>query len=236
MIEVSNMKTKLLLTLITLFGSIPCLTAQVDKVTQWTELLPVNYNGSMDERYLRSSEANSTYKLTIYLPLTYAVSDDTYPIMILTDATIGSGLARSTFDLLTLDKTIPEVIVVGIGYPYTDMTQLQRNRYRDMMPTHVEGYEPSGGADKFINFIEKELYPFIGKNYRVDTTDRAFYGYSAGGLLGGHILLEKPYLFNRYVIGSPAYDWDDQEIMNRIQGMDKVESASDIVLYTYVGG
>lgn len=208
----------------------------IDKIAQMTKDLPVNYKGSVDERYLISSEVNSTFKLNICLPASYNESEDIYPIMILTDASIGSGIAQSTFDLLTWDKTIPEVIVIGIDYPYTDMTQLQRYRFRDMIPTHVEGYEPSGDADKFINFIEKELFPYIQNNYRVDTTDRAFYGHSAGGLLGSHILLEKPYLFNRYVIGSPAYSWDDNEIIKRIQGMDKVGDKSDIVIYSYIGG
>jgi len=228
------MKTKLMLTVITFFLTIHCLKAQVDKIAQMTEQLPVNYKGFVDERYLISGEVNSTFKLNIYLPLSYNESEDIYPIMILTDASIGSGIAQSTFDLLTWGKTIPEVIVIGIDYPYTDMTQLQRYRFRDMMPTHVEGYEPSGDADKFINFIEKELFPYIQNNYRVDTTDRAFYGHSAGGNLGSHILLEKPYLFNRYVIGSPGYYWDDNEIIKRIQGMDKIGGKSEIVIYSYI--
>ena len=211
-------------------------TAQVDKIAQMTAKMPDHYLGSLDERYLISVETNSTYKLNIYLPISYNVSKDIYPIMILTDASTCSGIAQTTFDLLTWGKTIPEVIVIGIDYPYTDMTQLQRYRFRDMLPTHVEGYEPSGDADKFINFIEKELFPYIQNNYRVDTTDIAFYGHSAAGLLGSHILLEKPNLFNRYVIGSPGYYWDDNEMIKRIQGMDKVGGKSKIVIYSYIGG
>ena len=225
-----------MLTVITFFFTIHCLKAQVDKIAQMTEQLPVNYKGFVDERYLISGEVNSTFKLNIYLPLSYSESEDIYPIMILTDASYGSGIAQTTFDALTMFKTIPEVIVIGIDYPYTDMTQLQRYRFRDMVPTHVEGYEPSGEADKFINFIEKELFPYIQNNYRVDTTDRAYYGHSLGGLLGSHILLEKPYLFNRYVIGSPSYWWDGNEIIKRIQGMDKIGGKSDIVIYSYTEG
>ncbi len=224
-----------MLTVITFFVTMHCLTAQVDKIAQMTEALPDHYMGSVDERYLISVETNSTYKLNIYLPISYNVSKDIYPIMILTDAYTGIKIAQTTFDLLTWWKEIPEVIVVGIDYPYTNMTQLQRYRFRDMMPTHVEGYEPSGNADKFINFIEKEVFPFIQDNYRVDITDRSFYGASAGGNLASHILLEKPYLFNRYIIGSPAYWWDDNEIIKRIQGMDKVGDKSDIVIYSYIG-
>jgi predicted alpha/beta superfamily hydrolase len=230
------MKPKLMLTVITFFVTMHCLTAQVDKIAQMSKDLPINYKGSVDERYLISSEVNSTFKLNIYIPGSYNESEDVYPIIILTDACSGSGIAQTTFDVLSWIKTIPEVIVIGIDYPYTDMTQLQRYRFRDMMPTHVEGYEPSGDADKFISFIEKELFPYIQNNYRVDTTDRAFYGHSAGGNLGSHILLEKPYLFNRYVLGSPGYYWDDNEIIKRIQGMDKVGGEYEIVIYSYVEG
>ena len=208
----------------------------IDKIAQMMKNLPVNYKGSVDERYLISSEVNCTFKLNICLPVSYNESEDIYPIMILTDAYSATGIAQSTFDCLTLSKTSPDVIVVGIDYPYTDFTQLQRYRFRDMLPTHVEGYEPSGDADKFINFIEKELFPYIQNNYRVDTTDIAFYGHSAAGLLGSHILLEKPNLFNRYVIGSPGYYWDDNEMIKRIQGMDKVGGKSKIVIYSYIGG
>ena len=213
-------------------------TAQVDKIAQMTKDLdlPVNYKGSDDERYLISSEVNCTFKINIHLPVSYNESEDIYPIMILTDSYVALGIAQTTFDALTLFKTIPDVIIIGIDYPYTDMTQLQRYRFRDMVSTHVEGYEPSGDADKFINFIEKELFPYIQNNYRVDTTDRAYYGHSLGGILGSHILLKKPYLFNRYVIGSPSYWWDDNEIIKRIQGMDKVGSKSEIVFYSYIGG
>ena len=226
-----------MLTVITLFMAMQGLTAQVDRIAQITEHYPAIYRGSVDVRYFNSSEVDCTYKLMIDLPHSYDESDEKlYPIMILTDAYATAGIAQTTFDALTMDHTIPEVIVIGIDYPYTNMTQLQRYRFRDMMPTHIEGYEPSGDADKFINFIEKELFPYMQNNYHVDTTDRAFFGHSAAGLFGSHILLEKPYLFNRYVIGSPVYQWDDKEMIKRIEGMEKVGGNSEIVIYSYIGG
>ncbi len=231
------MKTKLVFTVIAIFTSVFCLTAQVDKIAEMMDGLdmPENYRGFIDERYLISNETDLTFKLNIYLPVAYNESKDNYPIMILTDAYWYTGIAQSTFDLLTFYKEVPEVIVVGIDYPYSNMMQLVRNRYRDMTPTHVEGYDPSGEADKFIAFIEKELLPFIVNNYRADSTDRCFYGHSIGGLLGSHILIEKPYLFNRYIIGSPSYYWDNREIINRIQNKDSIGGQSNIVIYSFMG-
>lgn len=95
----------------------------------------------MDERYLSSKETNSSFKIQIYLPLTYSDTQEKYPIMVLTDAIWSMGIAQSTFDYMTvLEKEIPEVIIVGIDYPYSKNLNWARNRFRDMLPTHVEDY------------------------------------------------------------------------------------------------
>lgn len=164
--------------------------AQEDKIASLGKSMKgAYYTGSIDERDLTSKETNATYKILIYLPLTYPETQKKYPIMILTDAFWAMGIVQTTFDLMTfMAKEIPEVIVVGIVYPYSSVLDMARNRFRDMLPTHVDGYNPSGSADKFIAFIKKELFPYIENNYRIDTTDRCFCGHSFGGLLGTHIL------------------------------------------------
>lgn len=118
------------------------LHAQEDKIASMaTGLLREHYNGSMDERYLSSKETNSSFKIQIYLPLTYSDTQEKYPIMVLTDAIWSMGIAQSTFDYMTvLEKEIPEVIIVGIDYPYSKNLNWARNRFRDMLPTHVEDY------------------------------------------------------------------------------------------------
>jgi uncharacterized protein len=214
------------------------LNAQEDKIASMAKgLLREHYNGSIDERYLTSKETNSTFKIKIYLPITYSDTQAKYPIMILTDAIWAMGIAQSTFDYMTvLDKEIPEVIIVGIDYPYSKNLDWARNRFRDMLPTHVEGYDPSGSADKFIAFIKKELFPYIENNYRVDTTDRCFCGHSFGGLLGSHIFMEHSNLFNRYIIGSPSYWWDNKEITKRLSAKAFLSADSVKAVYTYIGG
>lgn len=195
------------------------------------------YTGSLDERYLTSKETNATYKILIYLPITYHETQKKYPIMILTDAFWAMGIAQTTFDYMTLmDKEIPEVIVVGISYPNSTALDMARNRFRDMGPTHVEGYDPSGSADKFIGFIKKELFIYIENNYRIDTTDRCFFGHSFAGLLGSHILIEQPHLFNRYIIGSPSYWWDKKEITKRLATKSNLQSDSIKSIFTFIGG
>jgi hypothetical protein len=137
---------------------------------------------------------------------------------------------------MTLFQEIPDVIIVGIGYPASSTIDWTRNRFRDMTPTHVQGFNPSGKADNFISFIKKELYPYIENNYRVDTTDRCYFGHSLGGLVGSYILIEHPELFNHYILGSPSYWWDDKEIMKRLSGKNYIISNNIKTIYTYIGG
>jgi len=150
--------------------SIACrLNAQEDKIAaMFKEFTQLNFAGSIDERYLPSKETNSTFVINIYLPSSYTDTQKKYPVMILTDALWSMGIAQTTFDIMTIFRDIPEVIIVGIGYPPSSPLDWMRYRFKDMTPTPVAGYDPSGSADKFIAFIRKELYPYIENNYRID--------------------------------------------------------------------
>lgn len=105
---------------------------------------------------------------------------------------------------LTTDA-IPPMIIVGI---------LNTNRTRDYTPTHVptdpSGFDlsQSGGGDAFLDFIEKELIPYIDKNYRT-TPYRTFVGHSLGGLLTGYTLAKRPHLFKNFLSLDPTSDWDN---------------------------
>ena len=232
------MKPLKLVFLFVLFSISFGLNAQEDKIAAMAKSVKGSYyTGSIDERHLTSKETDATYRILIYLPVSYPETQRKYPIMIMTDAYWAMGIAQTTFDLMTFyTHEIPEVIVVGISYPHSSLMDMTRNRHRDFLPTHVEGYNPSGSADKFINFIKKELIPFVENSYRVDTTDRCFSGHSYGGLLGAHILLEQPQLFNRYIIGSPSYWWDNEEITKRLSTKSYLASDSIKTIFTFIGG
>jgi predicted alpha/beta superfamily hydrolase len=192
--------------------------------------------GSIEERTLYSNETNSAFLLTVYLPPSYTDTQKKYPLMIINDASLVIGMAQSTFDCLTLLQEVPEVIVVGITYPQDNNLEITRNRFRDMTPTHSDGFEPSGKADSYIAFIKNELFPYIENNYRVDTTDKCFFGHSLGGLLGAHILVDQPDLFNRYILGSPSLFWDNFEVVKRLSNKSSISAVNLKAVYTYVGG
>lgn len=106
----------------------------------------------------------------------------------------------------------PEMIVVGI--PNTDRT-------RDLTPTHINSDLPmmdsassvtSGGGEKFISFIEKELIPHIDSLYPTEPY-RMLIGHSFGGLTVINTIVHHTNLFNSYVAIDPSMWWDKYRLL-----------------------
>lgn len=164
---------------------------------------------------IKSAVLGETRDLNIYLPLSYTSdSARSYPVIYLLDGSKDedfihiSGLVQ--FGSFPWIKMIPESIVVGIG---------NVDRKRDFtFPSHSERdlkeLPTSGGSEKFIGFLEKELQPFIESAFRTtDTT--TIIGQSLGGLLAAEILFEKPNLFDNYIIVSPSLWWDNESLLDK---------------------
>ncbi len=98
---------------------------------------------------------------------------------------------------------LPRMILVGISN--------QENRNRDLTPTKVKGMK-SGGAEKFITFIEKELMPYIDEKYAT-TPHRTLIGHSHAGLFTIATLVNHTDLFNNYIAIDPSMYWDDQRFL-----------------------
>jgi len=122
-------------------------------------------------------------------------------------------MAADVVTSLLFGQEIPEIIVVGIGYPVQSYADWLRLRARDLTPTAMDEIPLSGGADRFLSFLRTELLPYIESSYRADSTNRAILGYSYGGLFVLYSLLSQPGLFRRYAASSPSVDWDGQFLM-----------------------
>jgi predicted alpha/beta superfamily hydrolase len=100
------------------------------------------------------------------------------------------------------------------------------DRTRDLTPTHadiknpdgttVTAFPTSGGADRFLDFIQTEPIPEIEKRYRT-APYRIFAGHSVGGLLAIHALITRPDLFNAYIAVSPSLQWDNGHTLRQAQ-------------------
>lgn len=157
------------------------------------------------------------YLINVHLPLSYGMNQDSYPVIYYTDAFFATEIVTGTKKILEVSGKIANTILVGISHE-GDFMQFVSNRSRDLIPTHVpqekvtvypEATPASGGADHFLAFIEHELFLLIEKEYRVDASGRGLIGSSYGGLFAAWIMVNRPELFQRYLITSPALYWDD---------------------------
>jgi predicted alpha/beta superfamily hydrolase len=138
-------------------------------------------------------------------PASYDTSGQPYPVVYMTDGDAQLGHTAATIEFLARNGRMPEMIVVAIT---------NTDRTRDLTPTKGtdnQGKEipSSGGADKFLKFIETELIPQVEKTYRTQPY-RVFAGHSLGGLLAVHAFATKNDLFNAYIAVSPSLWWDKQ--------------------------
>ncbi len=146
--------------------------------------------------------------LFVATPTGYERTRQRYPVIYLTDAETQFLHTKATVDFLARNGLMPSAIVVGVT---------NTDRSRDLTPTRAdfkgaEGksipFPTSGGGDRFLDFFERELIPWVDANYRTEPF-RIFCGHSFGGLLAVHAFLTRPDLFNAVVAVSPTYLWDD---------------------------
>jgi predicted alpha/beta superfamily hydrolase len=67
----------------------------------------------------------------------------------------------------------------------------------------------TGGADRFLRFIEEDVLPFVETLALVDPERRTLFGHSFGGLFTLHVLFSSSRAFSRFVAASPTIYWED---------------------------
>jgi uncharacterized protein len=173
--------------------------------------------------------------LNIYLPEGYSQDvKTTYPVIYLLDGSADEdfihvvGLVQfSAFEWINL---VPKSIVVGIATV---------DRRRDFsFPTTIaqdrKKFPTAGQSGKFIDFIEKELQPFIEKKFRTSNA-KTIIGQSFGGLLATEILLKKPTLFDKYIIISPSLWWNNGSLLDQNSKMLGEDFPQKLTIYIAVG-
>jgi predicted alpha/beta superfamily hydrolase len=139
-------------------------------------------------------------KLKVFLPDNYDTNDSiSYPVIYVLDGEWHTGLNNWNAYKLAQEGVIPPAIIVGI---------INVDRNRDFLPTHVGINSTSGKAKDFLEFISKELKPYIDSLY--NTSGRtALVGHSFGGVFTMYALLTSPDLFDAHVVSDPPFGWDD---------------------------
>ena len=154
---------------------------------------------------ITSEILEETRNISISLPDDYAYSETLYPVLYLLDGGTHLQHASAAVDYHSGRGTIPDIIVVAIH---------NIDRSRDFSPVHVENIPTSGGAEKFLGFLSKELVPYLDKNYRTSGFN-ILLGHSFGGTFIGYTLLAEPDLFDAYLAVSPYLMYADNLVVNK---------------------
>ena len=185
-------------------------------------------------RKLTSAAVNQEYQLFVHLPGSYSQNKDkSYPVVYLLDGQYDFPFLTGVYGGQYYDGFLPELIIVGITWGGKD-PDAGYLRARDFSPTHNDGLAQSGGGPKFLEFIKKELSPFVASTYRV-TDDRTLVGSSFGGLFTLYALFTDPSLFHRYVLTSPSLGWDNGILSTYEKKYTETGSATPVKLFMGIG-
>ena len=158
---------------------------------------------------LNSEVLQEQRDIFVYLPVGYELTEEKYPVIYILDGRGNFAFSATTSNFLSRTQRMPRSIVVGI--PNTD-------RNRDFTPVHEERTPTSGGADNFLEFIEKELIPYIDKNYRTHSY-RTLFGHSLCGMFAIYTLFEKPEMFDSFIAVSPYLQYADQFVVDEVESI-----------------
>ncbi|WP_316751682.1 alpha/beta hydrolase-fold protein [Pedobacter gandavensis] len=213
---------RLTLSVLTAFFSLSALAQKDNKITI----------GTIDS--IQSKILNEQRKIWVYVPDSWTPdSKQRYPVLYLLDGADHFSSVVGIIQHLSqgIGNTIcPEMIVVGI--PNTD-------RIRDLTPTHVDAPPPytdslmlktTGGGERFVSFLEKELMPRIDSLYPTQPY-KILTGHSFGGLTVMNVAINHTKLFNAYICIDPSMWWDQMNLLNTTQKALKEKNFSGTTLY-----
>ncbi len=204
--------TTRLAALVTLAMAFVSMTALADESD---DEIVIGRKWSIESAILQEKREYIVYVPALYDDRLYA--QVRYPVMFVLDGEEHFKSAAGMVHFMSESNSqIPQQIVVAI---------INTDRARDLTPTpskadmtgreHAE-FETTGGADRFLQFLEKELIPRIEADYRT-APYRTFVGHSFGGLAVLHSFLTQPGLFRGYIAIDSSLWWQEQFMVKRVQ-------------------
>lgn len=184
---------------------------------------------------LKSSFASDReYVMHITYAMDSVIPGEKYPVLYYTDAWASVDYFNLMGNFLGNSKEIEPVILVGISFE-ADVDDWLKLRRQDLWPTSFYESDSIIHAKNFLNFIKKELMPYVEQNYPADATDRGFFGYSLGGLFATWVLKEDPLLFKRMGIGSPWVAHKDYLLLKNPTLLNNINNIQDLKVFVEYG-
>lgn len=181
------------------------------------------YQLDRSEEFILKSESGD-YRIMVSLPegeapagghaITYVLDGDELFPVVTSVLRLQAGTGK-----LSKHNGITPGIVVGIGYGGQSRRDFDYTLPSPPGPpeTYRNGkpYPPreGGAADKFFEFLDKELRPSIEKRYAVNRQRQTLLGNGYGGLFALHVLFTRPEAFQTYIASSPSVWWNDRYVL-----------------------
>jgi len=177
------------------------------------------------EHLIRSKFVDQTFRIRVFQPLMRKDASERFPVLYATDADKLFDALAALSKEMQLFGEVQRFILVGIGYENRGAADALR--MRDLLTRDVQqrlapitqllidsplvsGVEDirtltgSTDASAFLQFIRRELKPFIESRYPIGDQGASFAGFSAGGSFGLYALFSEPDTFQRYILNSPG--------------------------------
>ena len=166
---------------------------------------PITLDGT-ELHPLESKINGRPYQLLVSYPASYQDrGEKRYPVLYALDGYWDTKLFNSMYGNLYFDQTVPEFIIVGIGYSDPSLDP-HKERRKDMVPAAIQpdSANENVNGESFLRIIKEEFIPYIDQNLRTDTSYRVLSGSSLGGFFVINAMLADPEFFEAHIAISPA--------------------------------
>ncbi len=193
---------------------------------------PINFATSFAHR---SEVLGEERTILVATPRGYEGGKLRYPVLYVTDGETQFLHTVASAEFLARNGRISPLVVVGV-------TNGRGMRTRDLTPTSATFTDSkdrtpvpgSGGADRFLKFLETELVPKIDGTYRT-LPFRLLAGHSFGGLFALHALARRPDLFGGVIAASPSLHFDDDLPFRELKSLFASRKELRATLYATLG-
>lgn len=175
-----------------------------------------------------------TRTLRVYLPPSYASSDQRYPVIYMHDGQNLFDDATSYAGEWGVDEILDELarthhfeaIVVGVDNG-------GEKRMNELSPWTNEKFGAAEG-EQYLHFLTDVVKPYVDAHFRTrtDAQSTAIFGSSMGGLESHYAIHERPDVYGKAGVFSPSY-WFAPAVSAYTQAHGLPASAR---MYLYVGG
>jgi hypothetical protein len=216
-------------------------------------LVQISYSQSSDDIVIakrikiNSAVLGEERTIIVSTPSGYAKSKNSYHVMyVMGGVSEVIGLIKYISGYIGVPE--PIVVIIGDEHPARDMFPSKPKYKRGSIPAKPwynkkednelrvpQPGEKVGEADKYLSFIETELFPFIEKNYHT-VPYRICCGHSRAGLCVTYAFLTHTKMFNAYIALSPSLYWDDGLVMKTAEEKLSSLDLKHKVFYFNIGG